>query len=43
MIFDERTKQAKLATKIGFNPIEQSTIKNKIKIEKLQTPDLSYL
>ena len=41
-IFDERLKQAKLATGNDLNTVVQRAIKNEEKIEKLQTFHLSY-
>ena len=41
-IFDERLKQAKLATGNDLNTVVKRAIKNEEKIEKLQTFHLSY-
>ena len=41
-IFDERLKQAKLATGNDLNTVVKRAIKNEKKIEKLQTFHLSY-
>ena len=42
IISDERLKEAKLATNNDLNIVEQHTIRNEVKIEKLQRLDLSY-
>ena len=41
-IFDQRLKEAKLATNNDFNTVEQHAIRNKKKIEQLQIFELSY-
>ena len=42
VIFDERLKQAKLATTNDLGTVDQGAIKNEEKIEKLQTFHLSF-
>lgn len=41
-IFDQRLKEAKLATNNDFNTVEQHAIRNKKKLEQLQIFELSY-
>ena len=42
-IFDERLKQAKVATTNDHDSVEQCAIEKERKTEKLQTFDLNYL
>ena len=41
-MFEERLKQIKLATSNDLNAVQQNAARNKEKLEKLQTFELSY-
>ena len=41
-MFEERLKQIKLATNNDLNTVQQNAARNKEKLEKLQTFELSY-